>query len=122
MKIKKQKSPSNKKPKKVILDTNIFIEYFKKDQQVIDELKAIGFESIYIPSIVAFEIFDGLTIKNSTQTLAAFEYFQGISFTPEMAILAAQIKKDLTKLGFNKIEHDSMIAATAILTGCEIYT
>lgn len=50
--------------KKVICDTNVFIRHFKNDNSVVREMIKIGSENVILPSVVAMELYRGMSNKN----------------------------------------------------------
>ena len=102
----------------VLLDTSIFIDYFrksKKENTILFKL-AINDYVLFTSSIVYYEFFCGVDYS---------EIFEGIDvlpFTKSDALVASRIYKDLKKL--NKIigEKDILIAATAINNSMSLAT
>jgi predicted nucleic acid-binding protein len=55
--------------RKVICDTNVFIRHFKKDETTVAEMVKIGSENVLLPSIVAMELFRGMSNKNEMASM-----------------------------------------------------
>jgi tRNA(fMet)-specific endonuclease VapC len=106
-----------------LLDTNILTAVIKKNQNIIDKLKEVGFEKkVFISCITYYESKRGLIYLNATRQLTELEQFSNqykILFLDDMEIIekACEIHRYLKRKGTPIQDADILIAATAITRG-----
>ena len=105
-----------------IIDSSLWFEYFYatlKDKRLIDVIEDSANQRV--PSICLYEVFKKiLTDKDESAALSAVSFMQNavvINVTPQIAILAARLGKEL-RLPMA----DSIIYATAKSYNADIYT
>ena len=103
-----------------LLDTNTVSDYLKGNLSVLRNLKRHHHSSVAINSITKYELFYGL-LKNpqahkkyGEQLRLLFKQAQTLVFDEESALLAAEIKHDLTQKGEPIGDCDTMIAAIGL--------
>ena len=111
------------------LDTNTVSDYFRGDPQVVPKLQALPPSQVGIPSLVAYELRNGLLRLPETaarrrrqaleQFLAAVHRFD---FNEPASTLAANIRASLEREGAPIGPHDVLIAATAMAHGATLVT
>ena len=110
--------------RKILIDTSILIDYFRKVDKSETKLMKIykSYETIFISSVTAFELLSGVNKKNRTATEKILSGLNIIPFDKEIAKKAAKIYRKLKRK--NKIiqMRDIFIGATAIYAGLPIKT
>lgn len=108
--------------KKVICDTNIFIHHFQNDPLTVADLIAIGSNNVLLPSIVAMELFRGMSNKNQmAQTKSKLKYYNMIH------VNEATSQKALEFIETYRLSHDlrmpdAMIGAMSIVYQIPLFT
>lgn len=108
---------------KLVVDTSIFIDKLrggKKWDEFLNDLD--NTVELYLPSIVIFELFSGLSSRKAQISLkiSSFrKFFNEIDLTSEIAKRAGEMNRDI--LG-NLDLPDYIIAATAIEIGAQVVT
>lgn len=111
-----------------LLDTNICIYLIKKrPPEVFERFQQIQMKQLHIPTIVLFELHDGIEKNNSQRrNLAALEQFTAplrvVDFTIEAAKKAAKIRNNLEKMGKPIGAYDVQIAAIALALNMTLLT
>ncbi len=103
-----------------LLDTNTVSDYLRGNAGVLRNLKQQHRSQVAISSITKYELFYGL-LKNpqahkkyGQQVQLLFKQAQNLDFDRESALIAAEIKDDLTKRGESIGDCDTMIAAIGL--------
>ena len=103
-----------------LLDTNTVSDYLRGDTEVLSNLKKNHHSKVAISSITKYELFYGL-LKNpkahqkyGKQLKLLFQQAQNLVFDGETALIAAQIKDELTRTGKSIGDCDTMIAAVGL--------
>ena len=103
-----------------LLDTNTVYDYLKGHPTVLKNLKSHHRSLVAISSITKYELFYGL-LKNpqahrkyGEQLSLLFKQAQNLVFDEESALIAAEIKQDLTQKGQPIGDWDTMIAAIGL--------
>lgn len=106
----------------VICDTNIFIEFYKNNSQIVENLKKIGIANIAISSVTAGELIFGAYNKAELQNIR--KDIDSLVVLPIDENISENFIDFMTKysLSHNLDLPDALIAATAIEYGCELYT
>jgi tRNA(fMet)-specific endonuclease VapC len=106
----------------VLCDTNIIIEFYKENPEVIKNLRSIGQQNIAVSIVTAGELLFGVLNKRELSRIKRdIEHLQIIHLTPE-------IGECFTKLMLNySLSHrlslpDGLIAATALIENVSLYT
>ena len=107
------------KAKLILCDTNIIIEAFRGNQEILSELDFVGYPNLFISDITIAEIYFGMKQKEARKTKELLNKFFQIAFDQNIS------SKMLTLL-FEFRDRagipDSIIAATALLGGFHLYT
>lgn len=103
-----------------LLDTNTVSDYLRGNPGVLKNLKSHHRTQVAISSITKYELFYGL-LKNpqahqkyGEQLRLLFNQAQELVFDAESALLAAEIKHNLTEKGKSIGDCDTMIAAVGL--------
>ena len=103
-----------------LLDTNTVSDYLRGHPGVLKNLKRHHHSLVAISSITKYELFYGL-LKNpqahkkyGEQLRLLFKQAQDLVFDAESALIAAEIKHDLTTKGESIGDCDNMIAALGL--------
>ncbi len=106
----------------ILCDTDILIESFKNNQEIVSLLRRVGFENLAISSITVMELFYGalnkrelLQIKKHLQTIETIPINEKITYK------AIELIEQYAKSHNLKIP-DSLIAATTIYNNFELMT
>ena len=107
---------------KIICDTNIFIEIFKKNFFIRSELIRIGYENIFISDVVKAELFFGANNKIELVNIKkSIEDFPVLPILPEISKMAVNFVENYCLS--NKLNlPDALIAATSIYYNIELFT
>jgi len=110
---------------KYLVDTNVIIQLLRSDERCIEFFNQA--DSIYIPVIVAGELFYGA--QNSTRKQENFEIFSDflsqyeiVEIDFSIARIYGEIKAQLKRDGVTIPENDLWIAATAMANQCMLIT
>ncbi|MDJ0570179.1 MAG: PIN domain-containing protein [Pleurocapsa sp. MO_192.B19] len=102
------------------MDTNTVSDYLKGNPKVLQNIKRHHHSLVAISSITKYELFYG-SLKNpqahkkyGEQLRLLFKQAQNLVFDEESALLAAEIKQDLTQKGKSIGDWDTMIAAIGL--------
>jgi predicted nucleic acid-binding protein len=109
-----------KKLTRVLCDTNIFIRYFRGDENVIQRLDVIGFDDLYLSAVSIAEIYSGMRKGEVRKTGSLIKKFNRVDFDKEASQRFTRIMFDYREL--NPSIPDAMIAAIAITNQCRLYS
>lgn len=105
-----------------LLDTNVLIEIFKGNQDVIDPVQEIGTGNLALSSVTAMELYYGalnkLELQRIRKHLRAFYCFH---LSTAISVTAMHLIEQYSKSHGMQIP-DALIAATAIEHECELMT
>lgn len=108
---------------KFVIDTNILIDKLRGGEKFDLFLEKLDKDSeLYLPSIVFFELFSGISSKKEDITnyiLSLKKLFHLVDMTLEIAKRAGEINRDMAE---NLEAPDYIIAATAIEIGAQVVT
>ncbi len=106
----------------VICDTNIFIEFYKNNRHVVENLKKIGLENIAMSSVTAGELIFGAYDKRELKNIR--KDIGSLSILPLNESISRRFIDLMTEysLSHNLDLPDALIASTAIDYDCELYT
>jgi tRNA(fMet)-specific endonuclease VapC len=106
----------------VLLDTNIIIEWFKANEQILEEIKKIGIKNICISKITVLEMYIGVLNKKELRTIKKFLLnFSQVDFDKEIIDRSIELIIKY-RLSHNLFINDALIAATSIEYGIPLYT
>ena len=106
---------------KIILDTNILIEILKGDRKTIEKVESLGCE-LCISSVTAMELYYGAINKAEVSKLEKFISLFTLIYPDEtVSQKAMELVKRYAKSHSLDIP-DSIIAATALMEKCELFT
>lgn len=106
----------------ILCDTDILIESFKNNQEIVSLLRRVGFENLAISSITVMELFYGAL--NNRELLQIKKHLQTIKTIPineKITYKAIELIEQYAKSHNLKIP-DSLIAATTIYNNFELMT
>lgn len=113
---------------KILTDTDILSYYLKGYPEVVEKLDnhETTFQQVFISRISIVEILGGLKAKNASKQEARFRQFLSTRSVLEIDALvgekASEIFAELYKSGKHSGNYDILIAATAIVHGCQLCT
>jgi len=114
--LKKLKKKLEKEESKILVDTSVLIDYFKKRR-----LEELGGEAISI--ITAVEFIRGISEHKQEQVLNIFkELFEIVYIDEEIIIPFSKIYRQLKKRGMLIDDADLYIACTAIIKNYPLWT
>jgi tRNA(fMet)-specific endonuclease VapC len=110
-----------------VLDTNTVLDYFKGKGRVAEHLLAIAPSEIAVPAISVYEVWVGvLGSQNPKRRREQFEAFLSVvdilPFESETGIRAAELRHKLERAGEAIGPLDTLIAATALVSGGVLVT
>lgn len=109
---------------KLMIDTSILIEYFRKvnktNLKLLAHFKKYG--QLYISSITAFEVFNGASEMHKQFWEGMLQRLTILDFDQKAAMQAADIVAQLKTKGRNIDKPDLFIAATAVVHGLTFNT
>ena len=77
-----------------VCDSNIFVEYFRKNNFIRLELEKIGYDNIVISEVVQAELFFGARDKTDLQNIAkCLDIFPVLAIRPEISKMAVNFVK-----------------------------
>jgi tRNA(fMet)-specific endonuclease VapC len=104
----------------ILCDSGVLIEYFRGNQNVLDELDFLGFSRLLISSVTAAEIYFGMKKREKRKTVELINKFNIYHVDKEISLRFLQLM--LSNLD-NKIAiPDAIIAATALTANVKLYT
>jgi len=106
----------------ILCDTNILIEFYKNNQQIVRELRAIGQSQIAISIITAAELFYGAYNKQELHQLQQnIALIHCLPLNEPIGELHLRLVADYS-LSHNLTLPDALIAATAVHFQIPLYT
>ena len=107
------------KAKLILCDTNIIIEAFRGNPEILAELDLIGYQNLYINDITIAEIYFGMKRKEARKTKELLNKFSQISIDQN---ISSKMLYLLFEFGDRAGIPDSIIAATSLLGGFQLFT
>ena len=106
----------------VLCDTNIIIEFFKGNEEVIGNLKKIGQDNIAIRAITAAELLFGALNKNELSLISSG--LQRLNVIPVAEIISDKFLEFMKQyaLSHRPAIPDLLIASTALVYEYELFT
>jgi len=106
----------------ILCDTNIFISWFRGDNETVVRLKQIGLENIIIPSVAIMELLQGTRNKTETiQLKKKLKAYHIIHFNEATSKLTIELIEKF-RLSHGLLIPDAIIAATAITFNLKLFT
>ncbi|MFN3405179.1 MAG: type II toxin-antitoxin system VapC family toxin [Cytophagaceae bacterium] len=104
----------------ILCDTNIFIEVYKGNDDIINELKIIGTSNTALSDITIGEIYYGMRKREEAKTKELIKQFGRYPLTKDISKKFIELISDpsVNKIGLP----DCLIAATALVNSLEVYT
>lgn len=108
--------------KLVLCDTNIIIEFYKGNGEIVEKLQKIGVENIFISSVTAAELVFGAINKKELKTIIAD--IAQLNLFPLNEIISEQFLKLMEQYSLShRLDiPDALIAATALVNDLELFT
>jgi tRNA(fMet)-specific endonuclease VapC len=106
----------------ILCDTNILIEFYKNNEQIIVELRQIGVDSLAVSAVSVAELYFGALDKSELNQLK-----QHLASMDQLPLNTAVSKTFLRLMEAYSLGHklsipDALIAATAIEHSMPLYT
>ena len=106
----------------IICDTNIFIEIFRKNENIRYELDKIGYENILVSDVVKAELFFGAKDKSELQSIKNYlNNYSSLTIQPEISKMAVDLVENYC-LSHKLNLPDALIAAIALYHNIELFT
>jgi predicted nucleic acid-binding protein len=106
----------------ILVDTNVFIEYYKNNPAICKILERIDPQKIAINDVVCAELYFGARNKQELADIVAdMEKLTVLAIFPNISKLAVNLIKQFCLSHKLKLP-DALIAATAILHNAELFT
>ena len=110
------------RPEMVICDTNILIEYFKSNREVIQNMEAFGMNNAAISHVTIAEMYFGAFNKSELSKIKkVLEKFILLPMDENISTLFTEIMHDYS-LSHKISIPDALIASTAIFSHSKLYT
>jgi len=106
---------------KILLDTNILIDYSKDRETVLDELLFEKEVELYINPVVVAEYLADKNLINKQKKTQAFDFldqFKIININKRIGVETGEIMRNDPTLNWK----DAMIAATCLVNDCKLAT
>ncbi len=106
----------------ILCDTNILIEFYKNNPQIVQSLQKIGASEIAISAITQAELYFGALNKPELRTIK--RHLALLHVYPLDTIISVQFidLMEAYSLSHKLSIPDALIAATALVYGVELYT
>jgi len=106
----------------ILVDTNIFIEYYKNNPAICKTLEQIDPQEIAVNDVVCAELYFGARNKQELVDIAAdMEKLTVLTIFPRISKLAVDLVKQYCLSHKLKLP-DAQIAATALLHNAKLFT
>jgi len=106
----------------ILCDTNIFISWFKGEENTVSELRKIGPENILTPSITIMELFQGVRNKTERTKLKKKIKSYNIIHNNDISSKIAIELIEKYNLSHGLLIPDAIIAATALTFNLTLFT
>lgn len=108
--------------RKIVCDTNVFINYLKQEKQTILAIEKIGNENIIMPVITALELCKGAGNKDELKEIQEFiNCYSSLQLNNKGVELALELIKKY-HLAHNLGLADSLIAASVKIADLQLFT
>lgn len=106
----------------ILCDTNILIEFFKNNPQVVDELRKIGPGQLAVSAVTQAELYFGALNKAELRKIK--QHLSALTQIPLDASISAVFLQlmESYSLSHKLSIPDALIAATALVHNLELYT
>lgn len=106
----------------ILCDTNILIEFYKNNTSVVNEFRYIGLKYLAISVITEAELYYGAF--NKTELNKIKKHIESLTIMPIEAEVSSQFIKlmETYSLSHKLTIADALIASTALVYSCELYT
>ncbi len=106
----------------ILCDTNILIEFYKDNAQVVNDFHRLGISQLSISSITQAELYYGAINKNELQKIKKHLGF--LSIFPVDVLISTKFIELMEKYSLShKLSiPDALIASTAIVYSLDLYT
>ena len=108
------------KKKMILCDTNIFIDYFHEEGQIVRELDYLGFNRLAMSVVSVAEIYFGMRKRETSDTRTLISKFNHLHIDKETSKLFVQMMLGYKDMGI--AIPDALIAATALANNMVLYT
>ena len=106
----------------ILCDTNILVEFYKNNTEIVNVLKEIGQDNLAISVVTAGEIIQGaLNKKELQQLLKDMSQLLQLNIDHSVCIAYKELLIEYS-LSHGLRVADAFIAATALVHKCELYT
>lgn len=106
----------------ILCDTNILIEFYKNNTQVIHELRCIGLNQLAISAITQAELYFGAVNKTELKTIK--KHLELLRIFPVDVTVSSQFIElmETYSLSHKLTIPDALIASTALVHEIDLYT
>jgi len=106
----------------ILVDTNIFIEYYKNNSAICKTLEQIDPQKIVVNDVVCAELYFGARNKQELANIVSdMENLTVLTILPKISRLAVDLVKQFCLSHKFKLP-DAQIAATALFHNAELFT
>ena len=106
----------------ILVDSNIFIEYYKNNPAICKVLEQIAPQEIVVSDVVCAELYFGARNKQELSDIVSdMEEITALAITPTISKLAVDLVKQYCLTHKLKLP-DAQIAATALIHNAELFT
>ena len=108
--------------KKIVCDSNVFINLLRTDTKTIDVINEIGENNVIMPIITSIELVKGTQNKKELKSIVEFiNSFHSLQLNRKGIVLSLEFIKKY-HLANNLGLADAMIAASVIIAGLQMFT
>ena len=106
----------------ILCDTNVIIEFIKKNQQTFNILDNIGFENIAISDVTLMELYFGAINKEELESIKrSLSFLKRKPITSKISTQAVELIEEYSK-SHGLTLPDGLIAATALHSDISLFT
>ena len=106
----------------ILVDSNIFIEYYKNNPAICKVLEQIDLQEVVVNDVVCAELYFGARNKQELACIVSdMEKFTAIAITPNISKLAVDLIKQYCLSHKLKLP-DALIAATVLTQNAKLLT
>jgi predicted nucleic acid-binding protein len=106
----------------ILCDTNIVVEIFMGNKEIIELVETVGLDNVAISSITVMELYYGVLNKRELNKIKKnLKSIQVVNIDHDISKMSIKLTEQYSKSHGLQIP-DAIIAATAIVWGVKIYT
>jgi hypothetical protein len=104
----------------ILIDTNIVIDCFRGNENILSEIQKIGFKNIAISSVTVCEMYQGMKKTEKRETIELLRNFNKFLITEAISKRAEDLVYEYFDKGLKL--PDALIAATVLENNLQLFT